>query len=104
MTCELFLGSQIRLTEPEPVFEPPLARVLFVPEVSQLWPRRAIALIVSVLSDEAHDGQGPLLHRSVVAPLNDLLALAVSLAKGLLRDPGREVKREDPTAAVVREL
>ena len=103
-TRKLFLSSQVRVTELRPVLDTPLTRMLFVPELGQPWPRWSIALIVGVLSDEAHDGQGPLLHPSVVAPLNDLLALAVSLAKGLLRDPGREVKREDPTAAVVSEL
>ncbi len=75
--------------------------MLFVPEVGQLGPRRSITLIVGVLGDEAHDGQGPLLHPPVVAPLNDRLALAVGLAKGFLRDPGREVQRDDPTMAVV---
>src|SRR5215218_157594 len=98
-TCELFLSSQVSFAQPEPILEPPLARVLLVPEVGQLGPRRSVALIVGVLSDEAHDGQGPLLHPPVVAPLNDLLALAVSLTKGLLRDPGGEVQREDPTTA-----
>src|SRR5215212_4957680 len=57
-----------------------------------------------MLSDEAHDGQGPLLHPPVVASLNYLLTLAVSLANGLLRDPGRKVQGEDLTAAVIREL
>ena len=98
---KLFLGSQVRLAEPEPVFEPPLARVLFVPELGQLWPSRSIAVIVGVLSHEAHDGQGPLLHPSVVAPLNNLLALAISLANSFFRDPGRKVQREDPTVAMV---
>src|SRR5215213_7695469 len=65
-TCEFFLGSQIRLTEPEPVLEAQLARVLFVPKVGQLRPRRSITLIIGMLSDEAHDGQGPLLHPPVV--------------------------------------
>ena len=103
-TRKLFLSSQVRLTELRPALESPLTGVFFVSEVGQLRPRRSITLIVGVLSDKAHDGQGPLLHPSVVAPLNDLLTLAVSLAKGLLQDPGREVKREDPTAAVVSEL
>ena len=49
---KLFLGSQVRLAEPEPVFEPPLARVLFVPEVGQLRPRQwPVALIVGVFAD-----------------------------------------------------
>jgi len=38
ITCELFLGSQVRLAHPKPVLEPPLARVLLVPELSQLRP------------------------------------------------------------------
>jgi hypothetical protein len=57
-----------------------------------------------VLNDEAHDGQGPLLHPPVVASLNDLLTLAVSLANGLLGDPRRKGQCEDLTAAVIREL
>ncbi len=35
-SCELFFGSQIRLTEPEPVLELPLTGMLFVPEIGQL--------------------------------------------------------------------
>ena len=76
--------------------------MLFVPEISQLRPRQlSSALVVGVLGDKPHDGQGPLPHPSVVAPLNYLLALAVSPANGLLLDPGCEVQRDDPTIAVV---